>query len=370
MESDGTAGASETGGDGDGEDDGDIKLDVEDGETMGGDEGGGDEGCEGIDFLFVVDKSSSMTSKQQALVDSFPGFVDAIEAKVEDIGANSFQVLVTHTDTVGIVKVDPNCAWDCESDEGFCSLDGSACTFSKDQTCLDICRADIDASCDNGKACRDLLPHCGECGCTLGAGRTDDKDGNECGVEGGKAYLQSGQSNLDETFACVAEVGIAGGNERQADALLGAVSAELNAQGECNDGFVRDDSILVVTLITDEEDGEMEGPGVQPWDIGSSGTPAEWKEKLVAAKAGDEEAIVLLGLIGDRDLEEPLCTCDISDPSCLVDGADESPLLREFVTSMPRHVVGSVCEPSYDAFFEQAVDLIKETCEEFVPPVG
>jgi hypothetical protein len=365
MESAGTADLSETGA-GD-EDDGDIKLDVEDGETHGGD-AGGDEGCEGIDFLFVIDKSSSMTSKQENLVDSFPGFVSAIEAKVEDIGANSFQILVTHTDTIGIVKVDPYCGYDCESDEGTCSIDGSACTFSKDASCVDTCRQDIDDSCDNGKACRDLLPECGACGCTLGAGRTDDKDGNSCGVEGGKAFLQSGQSDLEETFSCVGEVGIAGGNERQVDAILNAVSDEQNGTDGCNEGFVRDDSILVVTLITDEEDGEMEGPGVQPWDIGSSGTPDEWKEQLVSAKAGDEEAIVLLGLLGDLDLPQPLCTCDISDPSCLENGADDSPILREFVTSMPRHVVGSVCEPSYDAFFEQAVDLIKQTCDDFVPP--
>jgi len=31
-------------------------------------------------------------------------------------------------------------------------------------------------------------------------------------------------------------------------------------------------------------------------------------------------------------------------------------------------VLGSVCAPDYSDFFQQAVDLIETTCEEFTPP--
>ena len=55
--------------------------------------------------------------------------------------------------------------------------------------------------------------------------------------------------------------------------------------GGCNEGFLRDDAILVVTFITDEE------------DTGSAGNPDSWKQTLVDAKGGNEEAIVVLGLV-------------------------------------------------------------------------
>jgi len=36
----------------------------------------------------------------------------------------------------------------------------------------------------------------------------------------------------------------------------------------------------------------------------------------------------------------------------------------------PNSIRGSVCEPSYNGFFQDAVDLIDTTCEDFVPPEG
>ena len=53
-----------------------------------------------------------------------------------------------------------------------------------------------------------------------------------------------------------------------------------------------------------------------------------------------------------------------------LEGGQYPPRLVEFIESFPRHVVGSVCEPNYAGFFEQAVDLIKDTCEVYVPPQG
>jgi hypothetical protein len=126
----------------------------------------------------------------------------------------------------------------------------------------------------------------------------------------------------------------------------------------------------VVTLITDEEDGEVEGNGVPDWAVGSAGTPAEWKEQVLAAKNGNAEGIVLLGLIGDREQPEPVCQCELNDMDCEGGQAEPSPLLREFVTSFPNNVVGSVCEPNYDDFFAEAIDLINDTCEDYTPPAG
>lgn len=348
-----------------GSDGGRVKLDVAAADD-GVDDGGTVEGPCKIDFLFVVDKSSSMTTKQENLVQSFPGFVDSIEM-TEEAGGGDFHVLVTHTDTIGIYNIDPYCTWDCEGDEGTCELDGSACAFVNDHACLDTCREDIDNTCTNGMDCRDLLPECGECGCTLGAGRIADMDDMPCGVEGGDRYLSSGQPQLEETFACMAEVGISGARERQADAVLEAIAPDQIGAGGCNEGFLRPDAILVVALITDEEDGEIPGTTAD-WNLGSDGTPAEWRDAVVGAKGGDEEAVVMLGLLGDLDQPDPLCECPLEDFGCEGTVAEPSPILREFVTSFPRHVVASVCEPNYDPFFAQAVALIDQTCADFDPP--
>jgi hypothetical protein len=54
---------------------------------------------------------------------------------------------------------------------------------------------------------------------------------------------------------------------------------------------------------------------------------------------------------------------------CPVQSQDPAKV-REFIDMFPNSIRGSVCEPSYNAFFQQAVDLIDTTCDEFTPPEG
>ena len=116
--------------------------------------------------------------------------------------------------------------------------------------------------------------------------------------------------------------------------------------GGCHEGFLRSDAILVVTFITDEEED------------GSMGDPASWRNALVAAKGGNEEPIVVLGLLGDAGLPGTACTDG---------GADDAPRLREFAESFTHGSWASVCEPSYNAFFDEAVAAIDSSCSEFEP---
>ncbi|MFY0531555.1 hypothetical protein [Nannocystis pusilla] len=124
---------------------------------------------------------------------------------------------------------------------------------------------------------------------------------------------------------------------------------------ECNTGFLRKDAILVVTIVTDEDDN---------FGDGSAGNAAGWKASLVAAKKGDEKALVVLGLYGDNDQPNGIC-----GPLVDSSGAEPSPRIREFVESFgDQGISGSVCAPSYDSFFSEAVGLIAQTCDDFVPP--
>jgi hypothetical protein len=184
-----------------------------------------------------------------------------------------------------------------------------------------------------------------------GAGRRRSEDGEDCGIAGGLPFMVAEQPDLEATFSCLARVGTDGSAfERTMDTLRAATSATLNAPGRCNAGFLRDDAILVVTFITDEEDQRSEGE------------PADWRQALLDVKGGNDDALVLLGLVGDNNVDDGLLggPCGGSD-------ADGSPRLQEFVSSLDG-VLGSVCAPDYTPFFQTAVGSIDSACSDFETP--
>ena len=54
------------------------------------------DGCQNVDILFVVDDSASMSDNQQSLINSFPGFISAIQQKL--VNAPSWHVGVVTSD--------------------------------------------------------------------------------------------------------------------------------------------------------------------------------------------------------------------------------------------------------------------------------
>jgi hypothetical protein len=303
--------SAETGGDGESEAGSGELYDTPPGET-----GDGDEGCTKVDFLFVVDRSSSMSDEQLQLVASFPGFIDAIRNTVQ---ATDYHILVADTDDV------TNHCWPGCEDNPFFNCQGLTCDKHQDPS-----------TCDG----------------TLGAGLILDQILQPCGVAGGARYMTEAQPDLEGTFACVAEVGIAGSlNETQGAAVVEAVGPGLSAVGACNEGFLRDDAILVVTLISDEN------------DMYSPGEPAIWHQAIVDAKHGNDEAVVFLGLVGDTEVPGGLCH-DWDDQG---NGARDAPALRELAEAFTHGTWASVCEPDYTPFFLEAVSVIDTACDEFVP---
>ena len=94
--------------------------------------------------------------------------------------------------------------------------------------------------------------------------------------------------------------------------------------------------------------------------------PPGWVDDLIAAKGGDPDAVVLIGLIGDTDL--PGAQCAPLDPGGTT-GAEGAPRLRQFVEGLgTQGLWDSVCLPDYGPLFDQAVGLIDTTCDGFIPP--
>ena len=276
----------------------------------------GPEGCLGkIDFLFVISNSDTMTSHQDQVPTIFPAFLGAL--------ADEFQDFDSHIMVV-------------ETDEGWylgdCSLCGADCNPNATPP---YCGAELTV-CDN----------------TMGAGVTfpagKDSSTKRCPLAEGR-YITSKDPDPAAAFDCIARVGSGGGAPTPADAMVAALSPPLLGtmgypEDGCNKGFLRDDALLVVTIISDGYDQESNGPA---W---------AWKKALMAAKNQDASAFQTLVITTDRDTANGLCgeyNPDINR-------------LRTFV-EITDGLIGSICEEDYGPFFDAAVAEVMERCKTYVP---
>jgi hypothetical protein len=273
-------------------------------------------GCEKVDFLFVVDNSVSMQDQQAALVASFPGFLAAIQTTLS--AKSDYHIMVVDTDAWGR----------CNTANPWTGIDPGS------TTCNSYIKTTVFEECDR----------------VIGAGVVHPAgqyaSNKPCAFASGKRYLAEGDADLAGTFGCAALVGVAGhSSERPMDAMVAAVSAGLNASGGCNHGFLREDAILVVTFISDDPNYE------------DAGTAADWYQAVLAAKAGNAKAVVVLGLTPNF----PGCQNGKGPPK----GAHWS----EFIALWADHgLEASVCNADYTPFFAEAVAIIDDACDEFEPP--
>jgi hypothetical protein len=263
--------------------------------------------CSAVDFLFVVDDSSSMQFHQANLIANFPAFIEGIESTLVDV--ESYQV--------GVVATDPF-----SGNPGECILIGALVTSTED------------------------------------AG--PDSSDMQCGPYAEGFNFMTQEDDLAATFSCAAQVGTMGnGFERPMDAVVEAVSGNLGGPGGCNEGFLRDEALLVVVVITDEYDGEgdPEAPGSGREPPNSMGTPQTWYDAVLAAKNDTPEAAVALGVLNYEG--GPCPPVDLGH-----DGANIVAWVELFGAN---GFLGGICEDDYAPFFAEAVDIVADACANFVP---
>ncbi len=286
------------------------KFDVGDGATGGGD--GGADTCTNVDVLFVIDDSGSMADQQASLAASVPGFIAGIEQKLAD--ADSLHVGVVTSDAYTY-------------NEAGCRQLGDLVTQTGGQN-------------SSNQVCTPF-------------------------ASGGR-YLDETEPDFDSKFACIAKVGTLGDDdEKMMGAMLGALEPARNDPGGCNEGFHRLDSLLVVVLVTDEDDAP-EPYGCDPNDVfgtngcdtvGSGGTPDDWYAQLLAYKANLPENIVVLSFVGRGP-----------NPSC---GAQVNSKIAAFTDKFGDHgYVGDVCASDYSVLFDEALPVVEKGCQDYVPPEG
>jgi hypothetical protein len=231
-------------------------------------------GCSGIDILFVVDNSISMGSAQANLAAAFPQFLSDIQTQLAGTDAH---LLVVDTDATGY---EHTCERLCPSmpPGSVLGADQGVCAHYR---CGSLAERSI-------------------CDSTLGGGSVypigTSASNRDCDFPEGRRFLQSGDEDLEERFLCSAAVGIYGdGNERPIGAMLSALEVE-TAEGGCVEGFLREDALLVVILISDA--------GSTAAELDSSSV-AEWRRRLLALKCGREEGVVVVTVTHDGSETAP-----------------------------------------------------------------
>ncbi|MGK3997691.1 hypothetical protein [Sorangium sp. So ce1024] len=176
----------------------------------------------------------------------------------------------------------------------------------------------------------------------------------ECSFQSQKAWMESSSTELEREFQCAADI-YAGdvecsGNsddEQPASAVAAALEPPFST-GE-NAGFLRDDALLVVVAITDED--EQPVPSQRPQQI---------HDRLVAAK-GEAKNVVFLGIGGREE-------CD-----GVYGSADEADNLKRLVDTFAaddRGFFWDLCEGRLEDGLTNALSAIEEACTEFVPTVN
>jgi len=251
-----------------------------------------EEGCRKVDFLFVIDNSGSMSAQQTQMLASFDGFITAIQSSLED-SVDSYHV--------GVIS--------------------------------------SDAYTGNAPGCN-----------TLGALVSQTSAGGVCNfADGGRFATEA--DDLTVAFPCMATLGTGGsGVEQPITGAIAALDPVMAGPGGCNEGFLRDDAILVVVVLTDDP------PYSTMDDANLSLDTSGWYDAFVAAKNGDPEALVVIGFVPYMDV------------SCVIFTL-ESPNLISFVESFGEQgVLASICEPDFAPAFAETVGTITSTCQNFEPP--
>jgi hypothetical protein len=203
-----------------------------------------DMGCRKVDFLFAIDNSGSMSAQQVQLLNSFQGFIDAIQASLEDT-VDSYHVgVVTSDDYV-------NNAPGCQTIGDLVSQTGGFQALGQD--------------------------------CTPFA------EGYRFATE---------QDDLSVKFPCIAQIGTSGSFiEQPVTATIAALDPAKAGPGDCNEEFLRDDAILVIVILTDDPPYNADFDDAHP-DTDTSG----WYQAVIDAKNGDPEAMVVIGFIPWNDI--------------------------------------------------------------------
>ena len=262
--------------------------------------------CQKMDIVFVVDDSGSMEEEQTNLAANFPKFVGVLEGFKTKSGAKlDYRLAVTTTGR----DVKYNIAF------GTASIP-------------------LDEKGDNGAF----------------------RNKSSCGAT--KRWVDKGDKDASKTFSCLAQTGTTGPSIEMPLQALSLAFNERVTDGT-NKGFLRDDALLAVVVLTDEDDcsrvdndftysgdGQCDGmPNVKPvsdyvtmLDQAAKG-PGRWATAVIA---------------GDK-----ACKSSFGD-------AADAKRLKDFVGLAGKNgTFSSICDGDLSGALQKALDTFDAACKSF-----
>jgi hypothetical protein len=158
---------------------------------------------------------------------------------------------------------------------------------------------------------------------------------------------------MNEEFACVGDIYLddyncSGDNDDEQPSSAVAAALEPPYVDGDNAGFLRQEALLVVVAITDEDEHPT----------GGAQTADQIYERLVAVK-GDVKRVVFLGIGGS------------SECSGVYGDAEQATLLRQITdrfAASERGVWWDLCVGHLEDGLEEAFEVIEQACDE-LPPI-
>lgn len=295
------------------------------------DGGASDESCEKMDILFVVDDSGSMAEEQRNLASNFPMFVNILNAYETASARNlDYRLAVTTTSMDYVLNL----------------------TYLV-----------------NGSAQRqEVVPVNPQNGSFVSSA--------SCGVS---SWINSTDSDVASKFACVADVGVEGGGFEMP---LLAVERAVAADGP-NPGFLRDDALLAVVILTDEDDCSVHRTtaSLDVGEVASGCSNEACIEREIRSRldawAGDcqgrsdsvQSFIASIDTAaGGRERWAGAVIAGPNDCTSAFGEAADGRRLREFVSESGDNVVfSSICEGDLAGALGTALDTFTAACEDFGP---
>ncbi|MCP4675058.1 MAG: hypothetical protein GY854_06055 [Deltaproteobacteria bacterium] len=321
--SDGDADAdSDTDTDADGGSDGDVDGDAD------GDADNGKKGCSAMDILFVIDDSGSMDCEQSKLGAAFPGFIDVLE-QYNNINADQIDYRVGVTTTGRSVRYKIKVP-------GFPEIPMNE----------------------------------------------PGRDGRLVDVPGETSPWIDGpdpNKNLGSVFQQMASVGTSGPSYEMPLASL-RLALEKVAPGEPNEGFLREEALFVVVIITDEDDCSRPDGDNDFSMFSDDCMAAPLKHNLVdlgefqqilESRFG-EGGYVVVTIAGASD-------CEVSGTMCSANDNYGGAMLADRLIDFTENYIGTeegrngvfadLCTIELPTALEQALDKMEVVCDEYTGPV-
>jgi hypothetical protein len=267
-------------------------------------------GCAKMDILFVLDESGSMIEEYNALLGSFPKFIETIEGFRSPAGAQlDYRIAVTNTSRQ--LTLDTEVA-------------ANGTTFDGDEYIG-----------ENGGYFRDP-----KCGMT-------------------RPWIARGDADVTSSFACISKLAVEAYTtsnpiEMPLDVMKLAFSDRVG-DGK-NQGFLRDDALLTVVMLTDEDDQSLKGHRYGSLSVFKAenfqpvSNYVTFLDGLKKGRGGWATAVIA----GDRACQSPYGS------------AVEAPRLKSFVEQAGKSgKFSSICNGDLDVSLKEALDAFQLACKDF-----